>query len=593
MNKFLKCANSKVNAIDMFSKPVSLTYQKKEKFTTFFGGIVTGMLILGLIAYGIQLSIQMFTRSATSMSKNVIKRDQILVSDYYNLGDEELKFAVYMVDDNTANGFTDPTYFNLSAYQFNYSNDFNSSTFTYNTTEVEMDICGDNFQKASKSINGFRKYFKKSTYCPVSPNFIVGGSNLSNEMKAVRIVVKKCVNGTSTIVCKPNSEIEAKARDIDVTVIVSSKYFDFDDYDTPIKQIIDDKFYFRMSSGMRKYGRLYVKRSTVSLSDSIFPFSSEKQQSFLSIDDYQQDGETRDDTDPFLMNFEFRQDPTVDSYERRVYSILDLFGQLGGFFEVLVIFGGALVHYFASQMYNYSLFSQLYCLNGADVHTTNDKSQVAPKSSKKDKGTIITKLNEKEQTLLQTIESRINSKRRFHFTVEDYFKTLVPCFKTRARSEFKILSDKLSDECDLTSVVCSIRHLKTLMKLTLSEHQALMMDFDCRSNYLHKDTKDGCFTKPNDFPQPTQEPFGMAKTKQAVLLEKLKNLDYDILERDANIILGISLKHQTLVDEAQRQSLLSNNRSSTKNKEESVVGLFEEEKENSNLHKESELYEDK
>ncbi|CAI2362675.1 unnamed protein product [Moneuplotes crassus] len=592
MDKFWKWTNMKVNTIDMFSKPVSLTYQKKEKFTTFFGGMITGILILGLIAYGIQLSIQMFTRSATSMSKNVIKRDQILVTDYYNLGDEELKFAVYVVDDNKVSGFTDPTYFNLSAYQFDYSGDFESSSLAFNITEVGMDICGENFPRASEEINEFRKYISNFTYCPVSSNFSVGGSLLLNQVKLVKVQIKKCINGTS-IICKPDSEIEAKARNIDVTIIVSSKYLDFDDYDTPIKQIIDDKFYFRMSSGMRKYGRLDVKKSTVSLSDSIFPFSPEKQQSFLSIDNYRQDGEMRYDGDPLLMDFEFRQDPTVDSYERRVYSILDLFGQLGGFFEVLAIFGGALVHYFASQMYSYSLFTHLYCLNETDAHITSDESQIAPKPSKKEKDTITTKLNEKEKTLLQTIESRINSKRRFHFTAKDYFKTLVPCFKTRSRSEFTILSDKLSDECDLTSVVCSIRHLKTLMKLTLSEHQALMMDFNCRSNYLHKETKDGCFTKPNDFPPPTQEPSLKIKTKSTILMEKLKNLDYDTLERDASIFLGIPFEYQTSEEGVQSSSLFDRDKTHKKNKEESIVGFFEEEKDNSNLHKESEVYKDR
>ncbi|CAI2363435.1 unnamed protein product [Moneuplotes crassus] len=392
-------------------------------------------------------------------------------------------------------------------------------------------------------------------------------------------------------ICKPISEIEAKARDIDGIIIVSSKYFDLDDYDTPIKKIIDDQFYFRMSSGMRKYGVLNVKKSVVSLSDSIFPFSSETKQSFLSIDDYQQDGKITYQGDPLLMDFEFRQDPIVDSYERRVYSILDLFGQLGGFFEVLAIFGGALVHYFASQMYSYSLFTHLYCLNEADAHTTSDESQIAPKQSKNFKA-VTCKLNSKNKTLLQTIESRINSKRRFHFTAKDYFKSLMTCFKSRARSEFTVLSDKLADECDLTSVVCSMRHLKTLMKLILSEHQALMMDFDCRSNYLHKGSTYDLFTKPSYFPSATQELSKNAKTKISTLLKKLQELEHAKLEKDANIILGIPPKSCPPVDQIEGSTLFCRNRTLDHKKEESIVGFLEEDKDNSENLKQEKFYED-
>mmetsp|Transcript_32871 Transcript_32871/g.32219 ORF Transcript_32871/g.32219 Transcript_32871/m.32219 type:complete len:116 (+) Transcript_32871:730-1077(+) len=115
-----------------------------------------------------------------------------------------------------------------------------------------------------------------------------------------------------------------------------------------------------MSSGLKKYSELYVKRSTVTLSDDLLPFGNDKEDSFLTIDNYQKDQETRDITDPIFIDLEIRQDSIVDSYERRVYSILDLSGQLGGFFEVLAVIGGAIVHYFSTKIYNYSLFKQLY-----------------------------------------------------------------------------------------------------------------------------------------------------------------------------------------------------------------------------------------
>ncbi|CAI2363146.1 unnamed protein product [Moneuplotes crassus] len=591
MDNFWIWSKRQVNSIDMFSKPISLTFQGKHNFASFFGGVVTMGLMAFLLIYGIFLSIQMFTRSATNKSKNSIKRDQISVSDYYDFGYDDLSFAILMEDEINYTPFIDPTYLNMSTILLEYSFDLTTGYFSRKEVEENMHVCNENFPKVNDELTAFRQFFMSTSYCPVQTNFSVGGSIFFNTYKTVRVIIKKCVNGTS-VVCKPNTEIEAKLKDLRANFMISSKYFDFEDYDNPIKRVVDDKFSFRLSSGLKKFISLYVKKSTISLSDSILPFGAEIQDSFYSIEDNQEDAQTREIDDQILIDFEISQDSIVDSYERRVYSILDLSGQLGGFFEVLAIFGGALVHYFASQMCSYSLFSQLYCLDEADTHTTNDKSQVAPKSSKKDKGTIITKLNEKEQTLLQTIESRINSKRRFHFTAKDYFKTLVPCFKTRARSEFTVLSDKLADECDLISVVCSIRHLKTLMKLTLSEHQALMMDFDCRSNYLHKGSTDDLFTKPSDFPSTTQEPSKNVKTKISTLLKKLQNLDHDKLEKDAGIILGIPPKSCPPVDQIEGSTLFCRNRTLDHKKEESIVGFLEEDKDNSENLKQEEFYED-
>ncbi|CAI2363116.1 unnamed protein product [Moneuplotes crassus] len=322
MEAFWIWTKAKVNSIDMFSKPVSLTYQGREKFTTFLGGILSVLLTIGFVSYGMQLSIQMLTRSATSKAKNSIERDQILVSDYYNFSHEDLAFAVFIATDDSFVPFVDPSYFNVTVAQLSYSYDFKSGALNADLKEESMAICRENFPLLDHKLDDFRNFFSQISYCSTQTDFSFGGSVFFNTLKTVQIKVRRCVNETS-VICKSKEEIEAKARDLTVTFIVSSKYFDFDDFETPIKRVVDDQFIFKMSSGLKKFSELYVKRSTVALSDSLLPLGEDKEDSFLTIDNYQKDQETRDMSDPIFIDLEIRQDLVVDSYERRVYSIPD------------------------------------------------------------------------------------------------------------------------------------------------------------------------------------------------------------------------------------------------------------------------------
>lgn len=53
-------------------------------------------------------------------------------------------------------------------------------------------------------------------------------------------------------------------------------------------------------------------------------------------------------------------DPEEGSYERRVYSLLDMTGQLGGLYEIFEVFGGIIVGFFTERLLMFSLMSRLY-----------------------------------------------------------------------------------------------------------------------------------------------------------------------------------------------------------------------------------------
>ena len=57
---------------------------------------------------------------------------------------------------------------------------------------------------------------------------------------------------------------------------------------------------------------------------------------------------------------DFRLVNRVKEYSRRIYSVLDLFGDLGGFAEAMVILGSVFVTSIASRMFLASLIRDIY-----------------------------------------------------------------------------------------------------------------------------------------------------------------------------------------------------------------------------------------
>ena len=85
---------------------------------------------------------------------------------------------------------------------------------------------------------------------------------------------------------KNETEINDYIDNSSLIVLVSSSYFDFDDYENPIKSYIDTKFYYNLDSSFTKTADIYVRKSFAEQSDSIFQFQpSSSQSSFISAED--------------------------------------------------------------------------------------------------------------------------------------------------------------------------------------------------------------------------------------------------------------------------------------------------------------------
>ena len=111
-----------------------------------------------------------------------------------------------------------------------------------------------------------------------------------------------------------------------------------------------------------KFNRLYVRKNTATLTDSVLQLGigDTQQQTFYSVSKVNSDFMNVIPTDGTLVRWVFMMDSQEDTYERVVYSLLDMSGNIGGLYGVFIAGGGVIIGLFAQRLFEFSMISRLY-----------------------------------------------------------------------------------------------------------------------------------------------------------------------------------------------------------------------------------------
>ena len=158
---------------------------------------------------------------------------------------------------------------------------------------------------------------------------------------------------------KSDAEIDKAIDSTYIQLAMINSYFDFDDYNKPIKSFLDDQFFYPLTSGFTKNANMYIRQNTAEQKDSLFRYQpSGTQSSFISIESV---------IDKFIKTnskivllASFYKDPKSYNYERTVFSFLDCWGLIGGVNEILEIWGKLIVSLFSGKIFAFSILSALY-----------------------------------------------------------------------------------------------------------------------------------------------------------------------------------------------------------------------------------------
>jgi len=116
---------------------------------------------------------------------------------------------------------------------------------------------------------------------------------------------------------------------VSIDLVMINRYVDFNDYENPIKEFLDDTFYWVFVPSLKKLTNIYVKKNLVTLYDDILQIFGGVTNFFYQVDNFKDFVESVDHEGELLAVY-IREDKYYDTYDRKVYNFLQFLSDLGG-----------------------------------------------------------------------------------------------------------------------------------------------------------------------------------------------------------------------------------------------------------------------
>jgi hypothetical protein len=135
---------------------------------------------------------------------------------------------------------------------------------------------------------------------------------------------------------------------------------DFEDYEEVVKSYMDDSITYRIMPNFIKEATVFVRKNEAEFEDSFVQFGFKDKKKFVSISTTNVDLYHRRAHVMTSATVRFVIDPKQETYERVIFSIFDLTGQVGGLYEVFEVVGAFVIGYFTEKLFYYSMFKRIY-----------------------------------------------------------------------------------------------------------------------------------------------------------------------------------------------------------------------------------------
>jgi len=305
-----------IKYIDYFGQPIQITFDRKKKFKTYFGGFLSFLIYCLIFALIITNGLNLLNKdnaktTATNLHQikapllNITELDPIFVSNFYTK--EFLPFL-------------DPTYFEIEISQFLLKIDSNgNNNLSYiplektNRSKYFEHFKKKNFEKDFLQNNMIQGIcFDNQKY----NELVIGGKFGTEYYSNILYRLKKCTNKTIQenknyiesinnykdnfsnnsinnirinqhyIVCKSSEEIDAKIQSGYFEFFYFDKNIDLNNYNSPINDYLN-VYFIILDPKTKKFVDLYFK--TVSLtSDSGLIFEELKTSEIVMFDYYRE-----------------------------------------------------------------------------------------------------------------------------------------------------------------------------------------------------------------------------------------------------------------------------------------------------------------
>ncbi|TNV84292.1 hypothetical protein FGO68_gene12595 [Halteria grandinella] len=204
--------------------------------------------------------------------------------------------------------------------------------------------------------------------------FDLQGDYYSPQFRYLEIRLYKCLNGSQpNITCKSPSDINNFFAYTTLSIAMVNSYFDFSDYtrrdlsveqdvesNGVIKQYIDDRFFFEIDPTRSKKADIYLMKSQANLQDDYIQLGQQETIDFVEISNKHVYENSYNPADGYVVSFYLRYDSQYNTYNRQIYSAMDLLGDVGGLYQSLFYIGYLLINFFSHRLFISAILKHLY-----------------------------------------------------------------------------------------------------------------------------------------------------------------------------------------------------------------------------------------
>eukprot|EP00347_Sterkiella_histriomuscorum_P021707 403333044 len=251
--------------------------------------------------------------------------------------------------------------------------------------DLELIKCQDKYFQYSRQNDSVYKDIFDFFCIKDKSSFTLGGTWTTSRLEYLEVLLIPCRNSTSSsVVCASQQQQVDYFNEVDFQFRFVNQYFDFDDFENPIKQYIDDRYYIPIEPAIQKSIEIYIKRSKTKQNDNYIPFSPQVDQEFASVENIQPYTAKSDygGTECFA-RVTLGIDLQYDIYSRQVYTFADLLSDMGGIYSSLFAFGALIVGLFSENLFYYQIIKDLYQARPRQdqQNKNNSKNGEKPKNS--------------------------------------------------------------------------------------------------------------------------------------------------------------------------------------------------------------------
>ena len=272
------------------------------------------------------------------------------------------------------NVLKDPSYFNVSFFNTEYRHN-NNGGYDRILNTIPHDYCNDTFLEFIEP-EVYHRFALDTHLCASNKDFYLVGDLNSKVYRGIEILVWPCRNVTGGVIWKPKEEIDAIITGGFVNTPITRSYFDFDDFENPVKTFLSDSDNHYMLPNATTWIEYFLQENTALTSDNLFYNAPYKEAKFYDVASEKVKTLNNVVSGGAILFISIGPFAKTIQYERTVYWLLDLFGYLGGLYDFMLLVGFWFVNGFQEKIYQNFISSNMYQIK-SDKEKSEDNSSIS------------------------------------------------------------------------------------------------------------------------------------------------------------------------------------------------------------------------